>query len=282
MQEHKQVITNSMFNLLVRAVARRSSAEDTATIWSSMPAYGLTPDADSYNAVIENLAIVKRTLPMLRIMETMQQQNDKLQAAAAAEPAAGGVQVDCRPNAATFQLIIQAMLDNKDLLSLRDVVQRLRRAGLVDQLPHSLLEEAQKQAFPRARGDGRNGSTSSEGRRNGSSSEEEQAGGSSSSRKSTWAWKPGKPSEEGSSSAAAATDSSGSSAPSQSALSALREKFRAHSQAAPTSSHSSSSERGAPADADAGTPHNQLGEVGDAGAAPELDSLAAAIKGGMK
>eukprot|EP00879_Flechtneria_rotunda_P019680 GHRR01020679.1.p1 GENE.GHRR01020679.1~~GHRR01020679.1.p1 ORF type:complete len:393 (+),score=178.16 GHRR01020679.1:142-1320(+) len=109
-QEQQKAVTTTMMNVVARAIARLGNTEATGKVFDSYGVWGLSPDADSYNTVIESCAAAKKLAAVEGLISYM---------------ASKGIQ----PNAASWNLLMQTALKIGDLKAAASVVDRMKGAA---------------------------------------------------------------------------------------------------------------------------------------------------------
>jgi pentatricopeptide repeat protein len=99
-----------MMNVICRAIARLGNTEATGKVFESYGVWGLAPDADSYNAVMESCEAAKKVAAVEGLISYMTSK---------------GVQ----PNGASWALLLSTALRAEDHQAAINVIDRIRMTG---------------------------------------------------------------------------------------------------------------------------------------------------------
>lgn len=115
-----------MMNIICRAIGRMGNTEATGKVFESLGVWGLAPDADSYNTLLESCETAKRVTAVEGLISYM---------------ASKGVE----PNAASWALLLSTALHADDAKTATSALQRM--LGNRTPIPRELAQRAVKLAY---------------------------------------------------------------------------------------------------------------------------------------
>eukprot|EP00775_Hariotina_reticulata_P011095 gene11095-11249_t len=114
-------VSTTMMNVICRAIARLGNTEATGKVFESYGVWGLAPDADSYNAVMESCEAAKKVAAVEGLISYMTSK---------------GVQ----PTGASWALLLSTALRAEDHQAANSVIDRMRMTGVNP--GHGVLKKA--------------------------------------------------------------------------------------------------------------------------------------------